>query len=176
MQAYQVPQFLDSGNRILGPLTLWQLIYAMVGGTICFVIFNFFSALIPGIGIFALLPVAPVAGITAYLALGKYNGRDADIYVLKMIVHFVRPRRMTYSRKPDLSDIDEQIRELTPEKILERWRERREIAQSQDIFKSKDVEYKVATIKNLTSSIENIRQNLSMRCTPWRRKKRIPRL
>jgi len=160
MQVYQVPQFLDSGNRILGPLTLWQLIYAMVGGTICFVIFNFFSTLIPGIGIFALLPVAPVAGLTAYLSLGKYNGRDADIYVLKMIVHFVRPRRMTYSRKPDLSEIDQQIKELTPEKILERWRERREITQGQDIFKSKDVEYKVSTIKNLTSSIENIQQNV----------------
>jgi viroplasmin and RNaseH domain-containing protein len=67
---------------------------------------------------------------------------------------------MTYCRKPDLSEIDEQIRELTPEKILERWRERREIAQSQDIFKRKDVEYKVSTIKSLTSSIENIQQNV----------------
>ncbi len=160
MQVYQVPQFLDSGNKILGPLTVFQLIYAMVGGGICFLIFNFLTALAPNLGIFALIPISPIAALTAYLAIGKYNGRDADIYVLKMILHIVKPRRMTYVRQPDLSELDDQIKELTPEKILERWREKRMMEQGEDIFRRQDTEYKISVIKNLSNSIETIKQNM----------------
>ncbi len=160
MQVYQVPQFLDSGNKILGPLTVFQLIYAMVGGGICFLIFNFLTALAPNLGIFALIPISPIAALTAYLAIGKYNGRDADIYVLKMILHIVKPRRMTYVRQPDLSELDDQIKELTPEKILERWREKRMMEQGEDIFRRQDTEYKISVIKDLANSIETVKQNM----------------
>jgi len=41
-------------------------------------IFNFIVSLAPNLGIFALIPVSPIAALTTYLAIGKYNGRDAD--------------------------------------------------------------------------------------------------
>jgi hypothetical protein len=160
MQSYQVPQFLDSGNKILGPLTVAQLIYAMVGAGISFLIFNFFQALVPGIGILAIIPAAPVAALAAYLSLGKYNGRDADIYILKFIIHTVKPRRLVYARKPDLGELDQQLKELTPEKILSRWQQRKLLEEGEDSFRKKDTEYKISAIRNLGDSIENLQQNL----------------
>lgn len=160
MQSYQVPQFLDSGNKILGPLSIAQLIYALIGSGISFSIFNFFTAVVPGIGIFALIPAAPMAAFTAYLALGQYNGRDSDIYILKFILHTIKPRRMTYVRKPDLSELDSQLAELTADKILEGWHQKKILAQGEDVFRQRDTQYKISTIRNLGNSFESLQQNM----------------
>lgn len=66
---YQVPQFIEVEDHIVGPLTLKQFIYLAGGAGIC-VIFIVYLPLVFGI-LFAL----PIAGFAAALAFYKINGK-----------------------------------------------------------------------------------------------------
>lgn len=66
---YQVPQFIEVEDHIVGPLTLKQFIYLAGGAGIC-VVFIVYLPLIFGI-LFAL----PVAGFAVALAFYKVNGK-----------------------------------------------------------------------------------------------------
>lgn len=66
---YQVPQFIEAEDKIVGPLTFKQFLY--MGGalglcTICFVSFNFFIAVILSI---------PIIALAVALAFYKINGK-----------------------------------------------------------------------------------------------------
>ena len=66
---YQVPQFIEVEDKIVGPLTLRQFIY--IAGTVglC-IIFYFYLPLI-----FALILAAPVVALGGALAFYKVNGK-----------------------------------------------------------------------------------------------------
>jgi hypothetical protein len=66
---YQVPQFIEVEDKIIGPLTLKQFIYLAGAAGLCIV----FIAYLPIV--FALLLSAPVAGLAAALAFYKLNGK-----------------------------------------------------------------------------------------------------
>jgi hypothetical protein len=121
MASYQIPQFLDSGDKILGPLNIRQFAYALGGFFICVLIFTLTQSAAPEIGFYAILPALPVAGLTAYIALGKYNGRDSEIYILKFILFNLKPRVMMYRRVPEITDLNEQEAMLTYDKIIQEW-------------------------------------------------------
>jgi len=121
MASYQIPQFLDSGDKILGPLNLRQFAYALSGFLFSALIFTSFQSIDPRIGVYALLPCLPVVVIFGYLALGKYNGRDAEVYVLKFILFMAKPRKMFYVRVPYTTDLDEKLAALSANQILKEW-------------------------------------------------------
>ena len=95
MPSYQIPQFLDSGDKIFMGMNVRQFAYALVGFFISVVIFNVFF---PAVGNYSFVLVAPVALLSAYIALGKYNGRDSVIYIFKGIIFWTKPRKMKYAR------------------------------------------------------------------------------
>lgn len=66
---YQVPQFIEVEDKIVGPLTLKQFIYLAGAAGLCVVFFVYFNIVI------ALLLAAPVVGFTAALAFYKVNGK-----------------------------------------------------------------------------------------------------
>ncbi len=66
---YQVPQFIEVEDKIIGPLTLKQFIYLAGGVGLCIVFFAYFSVLI------AFLLSAPVAALALALAFYKVNGK-----------------------------------------------------------------------------------------------------
>lgn len=66
---YQVPQFIEVEDRIIGPLTLKQFIYIAGGGGLCIVFFSYLPI------VFAILLSLPVAGFAAALAFYKVNGK-----------------------------------------------------------------------------------------------------
>jgi PrgI family protein len=112
MSAYQIPQFLDSGDKIFMGMNIRQFGYFMVGiiGTIVM-----FSPLYTAIGYFAVLPCLPLGLFALYLSIGKYNGRDSEIYILKTIIFFTKPRMMMYSRQPLMDEINAKMALLTVE-------------------------------------------------------------
>lgn len=110
MASYSVPQFLDSGEKIFFSMNIRQLGYFLVAFGICAGIYSFFNAIIPGLGVYALIPCIPVAFLGGYLSLGKFNGRDSEIYVLKLIIYLTKPRKMVFKRQPDYSDIIEKYK------------------------------------------------------------------
>ena len=67
---YQVPQFIEVEDKIIGPLTLRQFIY--IAGTIglCILFYSYLSFL------FATLLALPVVGFGAALTFYKINGKS----------------------------------------------------------------------------------------------------
>jgi hypothetical protein len=124
MASYQIPQFLDSGDKILGPLNMRQFGYALAGGFLSVVTYTIVDGLVKGLGWYAAIPCIPIVAVFAYLALGKYNGRDSEIYVLKAIIYNLKPRIMIYTRVPNNTDLDEKLAGLTDQKIRQEWQNR----------------------------------------------------
>mgnify|MGYP003393063378 CR=1 FL=1 len=67
---YQVPQFIEVEDKIIGPLTLKQFIYIAGAGGLCVVFFVYLPIL------FAFLLSAPVAALAAALAFYRVNGKS----------------------------------------------------------------------------------------------------
>lgn len=157
MATYQIPQFLDSGDRIFGTLNTRQFAYALFGFLISFGLYSVINSSVPGLGFYALVPVSPIAAVSAYLALGRFNGRDAEIYVLKGIVFFSKPRQMVYSRMPDTSDLDQKLIALTPANIIKEWSDRlnNQSNQPQVVpFKMQDAKTKAQKIQEIGKLID----------------------
>jgi hypothetical protein len=66
---YQVPQFIEVEDKIIGPLTLKQFIYLAGAAGLCVVFFAYLPI------VFALLFSVPTAALGAALAFYKVNGK-----------------------------------------------------------------------------------------------------
>lgn len=158
MASYQIPQFLDSGDKILGPMNIRQFAYALGGFLLAVAIYSIFQNAVPGIGPYAAIPAAPVLLLALFLALGKYNGRDSEVYVLKIIIYFTKPRLMRYRRQPEYKEIEAKAAEWTETKILGRWNA--SLAATQAITKSgvgfqqSDKSGKVSLIRGLGNQVD----------------------
>lgn len=122
MPSYQIPQFLDSGEKIFLNLNIRQFAYALAGGGIGVGLFyGIGQTFLPQLGWFNLIFCVPALPFI-YLAVGKYNGRDSEVYVFKSIIYFLKPRLMKFTKLPDNSDLDKKMSEWTYDKVLNRWR------------------------------------------------------
>ena len=154
MAQYQIPQFLDAGDKILGPLNLRQFGYVLVGAIAAFGVYSFTAALIPGLGFFALLPAAPVLGLTLYIAMGKYNGRDVEVYILKMILNIVKPKTLVYKRIPETADLDQKLAKVNQAAIEKEWAER--LVEEQKAKNSKLYNFRTATNEQKVEQIRSL--------------------
>jgi hypothetical protein len=66
---YQVPQFIEVEDKIIGPLTLRQFIYVAGGGGLCIIFFAYLPIIV------ALALSVPVVAFAAALAFYKVNGK-----------------------------------------------------------------------------------------------------
>lgn len=66
---YQVPQFIEVEDKIIGPLTLKQFIYVAGAGGLCVIFFYYLPIVV------ALLVSVPVIALAAALAFYKINGK-----------------------------------------------------------------------------------------------------
>lgn len=66
---YQVPQFIEVEDKIIGPLTLKQFIYIAGAGGLCIVFFAYMSL------VFAIILSIPVVALASALAFYKVNGK-----------------------------------------------------------------------------------------------------
>jgi len=67
---FQVPQFIEVEDKILGPLTIKQFIYLLGGAGLSFIIYTFVK-----IFILAVLLIIPVIAFTVALAFYKVNNK-----------------------------------------------------------------------------------------------------
>lgn len=66
---YQVPQFIEVEDKLIGPLTLRQFIYIAGAAGLCVILFAYLSIL------FAVLFAIPVVALASALAFYKVNGK-----------------------------------------------------------------------------------------------------
>jgi len=164
MASYQIPQFLDSGEKIFGPMNLRQFGYALGGFMLCAAIFTIITSIIPGIGYYGLLFVVPIALLAAYLALGKYNGRDSEVYVYKLFLFILKPKNMVYQRQPDLEDLNKKQSEWNFDGISRRWssgfaKEKDLKANNLSQFGKNQIQDKATLFRNIGENIDTSSNN-----------------
>ena len=86
VQQYQVPQFIDIEDRIIGPLTLKQFMYLLGAAAVALV--GWFFLYIP---LFILFAVPIIAVFTA-MAFVKINGRPLPTILMNAINYYLKPR------------------------------------------------------------------------------------
>jgi hypothetical protein len=84
---FQVPQFIETEDHIIGPLTLKQFIYVAIAFGISF---GLFFILKPLIWVFIALPLG---GFAAAMAFVKIHGRPLPSVVMSMIHFYWNPQQ-----------------------------------------------------------------------------------
>ena len=101
---FKVPQNIDIEDRILGPLTMVQFIYAVIGGGICYVIYTVVPA--P----FSYVLISPIALFVFCLIFVKINERPFIIFLVSMLQFNMTPKQRVW-RHGDDPDIGVEIYE-----------------------------------------------------------------
>jgi hypothetical protein len=158
--SYQVPQFIDSGDKIFLGLNVRQFAYAMAGMFFAFLVFTVTTSLVKGIGNFALIPCIPFVALFGYLAWGKFNGRDSEVYVLKYFLFTTKPKIMVFRRTPDISEIPMVLSTLSEATLTKEMESRAATKLSDENnqysnFNLQDSASKAKRIRNLTTLVDD---------------------
>lgn len=90
---YNVPQFVEVEDKIIGPLGLKQFLLLLFGGLICALYWSIFGA-----GLIFFVLAIPTMGFFAFLAFGKFNGRPFLANIPGMIGFFLIPKVRVFQR------------------------------------------------------------------------------
>lgn len=90
---FQVPQFIETEDQIVGPLTLREFLYLAVGGGLIFALF-FFLNFIPWMFLSFL-----IGSIAASFAFLKVNGRPLAVAFTAAINFYWNPRLYLWNRE-----------------------------------------------------------------------------
>ena len=90
---FQVPQFIETEDRIIGPLTLKQFLYVAAGGALSFALFFFLET------IYWLLLAGLIMAVSAALAFIQINGRPLPVVMLAALGYYWKPRFYVWRRK-----------------------------------------------------------------------------
>lgn len=109
MATHKVPQNVEADDKLLGPLSLKQLIFVILGLAFGYLTFVFFSQIHPVTGIIP-LPFAIV-----FLVLGGYRRSDqpVEIFLMSALRFYLKPRK----RKWDQEGYEERVKITAPPKI-----------------------------------------------------------
>ncbi len=89
---FQVPQFIETEDTIVGPLTLRQFIYVAIGAIISFLLFFILQT-----WLWLIITVFLIA-VSASLAFIKINGRSMSVFAQSTFGYIWSPR--VYTLKP----------------------------------------------------------------------------
>ena len=102
---YKVPQNIDMQDRILGPLTMVQFIYAVVGGGFCYAIY-----MSPIPKPYSFILIVPVALLVLALDFLKINERPFLDFLLSIFEYTSVPRQRLWHHE-NASDLKVEIYE-----------------------------------------------------------------
>ncbi|MBI4032739.1 PrgI family protein [Candidatus Berkelbacteria bacterium] len=99
MARYQVPQNIDMEDKIVGPLTMLQFVYLMVGGMIVYLSWTLFD-----ISLFLVIAV-PVGLFTLALAFVKVQDQPFPKFMAAFLLYLVRPKARVWQKEQQLSEL-----------------------------------------------------------------------
>jgi hypothetical protein len=89
---FQVPQFIESETKAIGPLTFTQAAWIGIGSFLVFIAFTLFPTVI---GIIATLIIGPIFLALAFM---KVNDVPLAIYITRFFGYMINPKRYKYKR------------------------------------------------------------------------------
>jgi len=90
---FNVPQFIDIEDKIIGPLTLKQFLYLAAGAGLLFFLWSYLA-----LGAFILVAI-PIGIFCILLAFYKVNGRPLINFLGAGIAYLSRPRLYLWKKK-----------------------------------------------------------------------------
>ena len=102
---FQVPQFIETETKLIGPFTLKQFLWLASGGAILFL----FYMILPSY-IFFILAI-PIGGLSISLAFVKINETPLVNYFSYGITYFMSPKQYIFKNEEDKSILREIIME-----------------------------------------------------------------
>lgn len=112
MGQYKVPQNVETEDKILGPLSIKQFIYIIVGIMWAFLMWRLFSFFLP----LAILLALPITGFMFLLGFGQREGVPFEDYVVAFIRFLVLPRKIEW-QKDDAKEVI--VHDEKPVEIIE---------------------------------------------------------
>ena len=79
MPQYQIPQFIDIEDKILGPLTIRQFFYFLAAAAIGFVLWNFLTFQ------YFIIAMVIIGGMSVMFAFVKINGKSFNAFVHNLV-------------------------------------------------------------------------------------------
>ena len=117
---YQVPQFIDIEDRIIGPLTLKQFLYLAFAAALLFV---FWFLLKFYIWIIVALPITAASLAFAFV---KINDRPFVYFFLAAVSYFIKPKLYIFStvakirRSEEIGAPTEALEKIKPQPMAEK--------------------------------------------------------
>ncbi len=90
---YQVPQFIDVEDKIVGPFTIKQFLYLAGGGALVFISFFLFRL------VYAITVSIPIAVVAFSLAFVKIGGMSLPRYLTSLIGFAFKPQEYHWKKK-----------------------------------------------------------------------------
>jgi len=104
MSQFKVPQNVESEDKLIGPLSMKQFIYAIIGVAWAGLWYTVFRAGgVAGIFIAALI-ILPVSGFMFLLAFGRREEQSFENYLIALIRFTVVPRKRVWMKDPTLKE------------------------------------------------------------------------
>lgn len=91
---YQVPQFIELEDRIIGPLTIKQFLYLAFAGAILFVFWFLFAFYL------WIIIAVPITALALAFAFLKINDRPFVYFFLSFVKYFTKPKLYIFSSVP----------------------------------------------------------------------------
>lgn len=113
---FQVPQYIDIEDKVIGPFTIKQFLYILVAAVVLFILYNLVNLFV-----FILLAI-PIAGLTYALAFIKVHNQPF-INVIKNFLGFLKKPDFYVWKKPTIQKETEQkvpqiIKKTPPKKKI----------------------------------------------------------
>jgi hypothetical protein len=96
MGQYKVPQNVEAEDKIIGPLTLKQFIYCLIGigwALVCFLIFRSIPAVM-------VVLAAPITILFLLLGLYQRDGQNFEQYLVALVGFFSQSRKRIWTKEP----------------------------------------------------------------------------
>ncbi len=101
---YKVPQNIDLEDRIVGPFTMRQFVYILVGGGIIYAWWQFANQYVDTMMIF--MPLAlPIGFLTFCFAVVKINDRPFEYFLLNMFRFLFAPKKRMWQEGYKVEDV-----------------------------------------------------------------------
>ena len=92
---FQVPQFIETEEKIVGPFTIKQFFWVGGAATILFILFISFNLAV------ALIVGLPIAGIALLLGFLKIQDTLLSVYVFYAIRYLLNPKRYYFKQQDE---------------------------------------------------------------------------
>jgi len=92
---FQVPQFIETETKLIGPLTLKQFLWVATGGAILFFLFLTANRLV------FFIAAIPIGGLFAALAFIRLNNTPLMSYVLYAFIYIMNPKQYIFKKEAE---------------------------------------------------------------------------